>query len=64
MPIGTAGQRSCSSNTNGVPNANYSSSSGGNGSTTGQFTGSGANRPQPLANAPPLDPSGGVATHR
>jgi hypothetical protein len=35
-------------------NANYTGS-GGNGSTTGTFAGSGANRPQPLSNAPPFD---------
>lgn len=39
--------------TNGVPNANYTGS-GGNGSTTGSFGGSGATNPQPLSNAPPL----------
>jgi hypothetical protein len=35
-------------------NANYTGF-GGNGSTTGTFAGSGANRPQPLSNAPPFD---------
>jgi hypothetical protein len=35
-------------------NANYTGF-GGNGSTTGTFAGAGANRPQPLANAPPFD---------
>ncbi|MEP6956173.1 MAG: hypothetical protein ABI883_05055, partial [Chthoniobacterales bacterium] len=44
--------------TNGVPNANYSGF-GGNGSTTGTFTGSGANAPQPLGNAPPIGPNPG-----
>jgi len=34
--------------------ANYTGF-GGNGSTTGTFAGSGANRPQPLSNAPPFD---------
>jgi hypothetical protein len=29
---------------------------GGNGSTTGTFAGAGANRPQPLSQAPPFDP--------
>jgi hypothetical protein len=36
-----------------VPKANYTGF-GGNGHTTGTFGGSGANDPQPLANAPPL----------
>jgi len=35
-------------------NANYTGF-GGNGSTTGTFAGSGANRPQPLSKAPPFD---------
>jgi hypothetical protein len=39
-------------------NANYSGS-GGNGSTTGTFTGAGAQNPQPLANAPAFGPPGG-----
>jgi hypothetical protein len=34
---------------------NYTGS-GGNGSTTGTFAGAGANRPQPLSQAPPFDP--------
>jgi hypothetical protein len=34
---------------------NYTGS-GGNGSTTGTFAGAGANRPQPLSEAPPFDP--------
>ena len=42
--------------TGGVPNANYTGS-GGNGSTTGTFNGSGANPPQPLGQAPPLGPA-------
>lgn len=42
----------------GVPNANYTGF-GGNNTTTGTFTGLGANNPQPLANAPPLGPPGG-----
>jgi len=42
------------SNNQGVPNANYSRLSGGNGNTTGQFTGSGANAPKPLSQAPPI----------
>jgi hypothetical protein len=48
------------SNVQGVPNANYTGF-GGNGSTTGTFTGSGATAPQPLGNAPPLGaaPGGG-----
>jgi hypothetical protein len=48
------------SNAQGVPNANYSGF-GGNGSTTGTFTGSGATPPQPLSNAPPIGaaPGGG-----
>ena len=42
-----------------VPNANYTGS-GGNGSTTGVFSGAGANNPQPIGNAPPFDgPPGG-----
>ena len=43
----------------GGPKANYTGF-GGNGQTTGTFTGSGANNPQPLSNAPPLGapPSG------
>jgi hypothetical protein len=36
-------------------NANYSEEWGGNGSTTGTFDGAGANRPQPLSEAPPFD---------
>ena len=35
--------------------ANYSVDSGGNGNTNGLFAGAGANRPQPLGNAPPFD---------
>ncbi len=35
-------------------NANYTGF-GGNGSTTGTFAGSGANKPQPLSKAPPFD---------
>ena len=35
-------------------NANYTGF-GGNGSTTGTFAGAGANRPQPLSDAPPFD---------
>ena len=35
-------------------NANYTGF-GGNGSTTGTFAGAGANRPQPLSQAPPFD---------
>ena len=35
-------------------NPNYTGF-GGNGSTTGTFAGAGANRPQPLSNAPPFD---------
>ena len=35
-------------------NANYTGF-GGNGSTTGTFAGAGANRPQPLSEAPPFD---------
>ncbi len=42
--------------TGGIPNANYSGQSGGNNTTTGMFTGSGANPPQPLSAAPPLGP--------
>lgn len=42
--------------TTGLRNANYSGF-GGNGSTTGTFTGSGANPPQPLIQAPPLGPA-------
>ncbi|MFN2542444.1 MAG: beta strand repeat-containing protein, partial [Chthoniobacterales bacterium] len=38
-------------------NANYSESSGGNGSTTGEFAGNGASPPQPLASAPPFNPA-------
>ena len=41
--------------TGGIPNANYTGF-GGNGTTTGTFTGSGANSPQPLSQAPPLGP--------
>jgi hypothetical protein len=43
----------------GGPKANYTGF-GGDGQTTGTFTGSGANNPQPLSNAPPLGapPSG------
>jgi hypothetical protein len=37
-------------------NANYTGF-GGNGSTTGTFAGAGANRPQPLSNAPPFGAS-------
>jgi FecR protein len=37
-----------------IPNANYTGF-GGNGSTTGTFAGAGANRPQPLSEAPPFD---------
>ena len=37
-------------------NANYTGF-GGNGSTTGTFAGAGANRPQPLSQAPPFDAS-------
>jgi hypothetical protein len=36
-------------------NANYSEKWGGNGTTTGTFAGAGANRPQPLSDAPPFD---------
>jgi hypothetical protein len=36
-------------------NANYSEQWGGNGTTTGTFAGAGANRPQPLSEAPPFD---------
>ncbi|MGH8094371.1 MAG: hypothetical protein ACREIF_13005, partial [Chthoniobacterales bacterium] len=46
---------------NGVPNANYTGS-GGNGSTTGTFAGSGANPPQPISNAPPFGPVEAPAT--
>ena len=35
-------------------NANYSEQWGGNGTTTGTFAGAGANRPQPLSEAPPF----------
>ncbi|HEY0368396.1 MAG TPA: hypothetical protein VGC85_02255 [Chthoniobacterales bacterium] len=42
-------------------NANYSARNGGNGSTTGLFTGSGANAPKPLSSAPPLDPAAAIA---
>ena len=43
----------------GIPNANYTGF-GGNGRTTGTFGGSGANPPQPLADAPALGtPPGG-----
>jgi len=46
-----------------TPNANYTGF-GGNGSTTGTFAGAGANRPQPLSNAPPFDaPSPGNPTN-
>jgi hypothetical protein len=45
--------------TNGVPNANYSSASGGNGTTNGTFQGSGATAPQPLSSAPPIGPAPG-----
>ncbi len=46
-------------NTGGIPNANYSGF-GGNGTTTGTFTGAGATPPQPLGNAPPIGaPPGG-----
>jgi hypothetical protein len=38
--------------------ANYTGF-GGNGTTTGTFTGAGAQDPQPLANAPPFGPPGG-----
>lgn len=38
--------------TSGIPNANYAGASGGNNSTTGTFTGAGANNPQPLSGAP------------
>ena len=38
-------------------NANYSESSGGNGTTTGTFAGNGATPPQPLASAPPFNPA-------
>jgi hypothetical protein len=45
--------------TGSIPNANYTGF-GGNGHTTGSFGGSGANPPQPLANAPGLGtPPGG-----
>lgn len=42
-----------------VPKANYAAGSGGNGNTTGSFSGSGAKVPQPLINAPPLGARGG-----
>jgi hypothetical protein len=38
-------------------NANYSERWGGNGTTTGTFAGTGANRPQPLSQAPPFSAS-------
>lgn len=41
-------------NAQGVPNANYSQTSGGNGATNGTFGGSGANAPRPLSEAPPI----------
>jgi len=44
--------------TGGIPNANYTGF-GGNGRTTGTFGGSGANPPQPLSNAPALNPPPG-----
>jgi mannose-6-phosphate isomerase-like protein (cupin superfamily) len=37
-----------------IPKANYTGF-GGNNTTTGTFAGAGANRPQPIANAPPFD---------
>jgi hypothetical protein len=44
-------------------NANYSEQWGGNGTTTGTFAGAGANRPQPLSEAPPFGaPSPGNPT--
>jgi hypothetical protein len=44
-------------------NANYTGF-GGNGSTTGTFAGAGANRPQPLSEAPPFGaPTPGNPTH-
>jgi hypothetical protein len=42
-----------------TPKANYSASSGGNGSTTGMFSGTGAKNPLPLSSAPLLGPRGG-----
>jgi hypothetical protein len=46
-----------------IPNANYTGF-GGNGTTTGTFAGAGANRPQPLSNAPPFGaPSPGNPTN-
>ena len=46
--------------TQGVPNANYSGF-GGNGTTSGTFTGAGATPPQPLGSAPPIgSPPGGM----
>ena len=42
----------------GVPNANYTGF-GVNNTTTGAFTGQGANNPQALVNAPPLGVPGG-----
>jgi hypothetical protein len=44
-------------NVDGVPNANYSGF-GGNGATTGTFSGAGANNPLPLSQAPPFGPIG------
>ena len=45
-------------------NANYSEQWGGNGTTTGTFAGAGANRPQPLSEAPPFGaPSPGNPTN-
>jgi len=44
-----------------VPNANYTGF-GGNGSTTGTFSGAGANNPQPIEKAPPFNSTNHVTS--
>ena len=56
--LGPAASVYVNSTPGGAPKANYSGF-GGNNRTTGTFSGSGANRPQPLANAPSLGGSPG-----